>query len=76
MNNRKVDLSNLQEDLFPNRKSMFAHSAVVVSNNESITIFPKSGGEVLDGITFTPAHMRRLISVAQKKLDEIDSKNQ
>jgi hypothetical protein len=75
MNNKKVDLSNLQEDLFPNRKAIFAHSAIVVSNKDSITIFPKSGGEVLDGITFTPAHMRRLIDVAQKKLEEIKSSN-
>jgi hypothetical protein len=72
--NKNFDPSNMQEDLLPNRKANFAHSVLFVTNKESITIFPKSGGEMLDGITFTPEHMRRFIQIAQKKLNEIDSK--
>lgn len=68
----KFDPSNMQEDLIPNRKAHFAHSVLFVTNKESITIFPKSGGELLDGITFTPAHMKRFVEIAQKKLEEIE----
>jgi len=68
---KNFDPSNLQEDLLPNRRSNFAHSVIFVTNKESITIFPKSGGEVLEGITFTPKHMKRFIEIAQKKLTEI-----
>ncbi len=72
MNNKNFDPKNLQEDLFPNRRAHFAHSVLFVTNKESITVFPKSGGEILDGITFTPSHLKRFIEVAEKKLQEIE----
>ena len=71
--NKNFDPSNMQEGLLPNRRSYFAHSVLFVTNKESIAIFPKSGGEIMDGITFTPEHMKRFVEIAQKKLDELSS---
>lgn len=66
------DPSNLQENLRPNRKSYFAHNVMFMKTKETITIFPVSGGEMLDGITFTPEHMRRFIDIASKKLEDFE----
>jgi hypothetical protein len=75
MNLKNFDPTNSQEDLVPLRKTYFAHSVLFATDAESITIFPKSGGEILDGITFTPEHMKRFVAVAQKKLKEIEDRN-
>lgn len=71
MSGNNFDPTNIQENLIPQRKSYFAHSVLFMTTKDSVTIFPKSAGELLEGITFSPEHFERFIAMGQKKIEEM-----